>query len=166
MVELTHVSWNNCIKHNLSIVNMYIYISHYIRMCTVYIISTLHFILCLFCSTVTVKVLFFVVYCKPCTRFCFFFCTQVISVSCFLVIWILPSCEECWESKLIADLCDLNFLRGLRPSSYILPVCPYWVSFSAQRKRNKEEVRGLTLWDVELQFATAGTSTHTNDEGN
>lgn len=93
MVELTHVSWNNCIKHNLSIVNMYIYISHYIRMCTVYIISTLHFILCLFCSTVTVKVLFFVVYCKPCTRFCFFFlhtsdlCVMLFGHLNFAFLW-------------------------------------------------------------------------------
>lgn len=84
----------------------------------------------------------------------------------FLVFLISPHSEEHWDSNLAAYLCDLNFLRGLRPSSYILPVCPYWVSFSLQRKRNKEEVRGLTLWDVELQFATAGTSTHTNDEGN
>lgn len=99
---------------------------------------------------------------------CPFFGMQVISKPCFFFLGhlhFLPW-EERWESKLIADLCDLNFPRGLRPSSYTPPVCPYWVSFSAQRKRNKEEVRGLTLWDVELQFATAGTSTHTNDGGN
>lgn len=62
-------------------------------------------------------------------------------------------------------LADLNFLRGLWRSSHILAVCPYWLSFSAQRKRNKEEVRALTLWDVELQFAIASTTTHTNDGG-
>lgn len=52
--------------------------------------------------------------------------------------WIPPWREVCSESKRAADFGDLNFLRGLRTSSYIPAVCPYWLSFSAQRKRNKE----------------------------
>lgn len=52
----------------------------------------------------------------------------------FLFEFTLP---ECWDSKLIVYLHDRNLQKGLRPFSYIAPVCPYWVSSPPQKKEKQ-----------------------------